>query len=156
MNPISRFFLHIILTGVLLTLVIVPNPSLGDVVESPDTTAEDVAGAALIVSNVVASFYLSAELKSGQASTARGILGVGLGSASVVLGILEETSFSSFVGISGAISLGLGITHLVGDGPAEEGQESDFNLSRAISVSPLIVKTEGDQAGLGLLFSAQF
>ncbi len=136
--------------------VLLPAFSHADVSEPKDTTAEDVAGAALIASNVAASFYLGADLKSGRTSTARGFLGVGLGTASVVLGIMEETSFSSFVGISGAVSLGLGIIHLVGDGQAKEGQESNFNLSRKISVSPLVVKVQGERAGIGFLMSASF
>ena len=133
-----------------------PGLSLGDVSEPPDTTAEDLGGVALLASNIAVSFYLSHELQAGRPSTARGFLGVGLGTVSVVLGILEETSFSGAVGIAGAVSFTLGLINWVGDGPAQEEKDQDFDLSRAISISPLVLQTEKDQMGLGILMSARF
>lgn len=133
-----------------------PGLSLGDVAEPPDTTAEDLGGAFLLASNIAVSFYLGHELKAGRPSTARGFLGVGLGTVSVVLGILEETSFSGAVGIAGAVSFTLGFINWVGDGPAQDDGDQNFDLSRAVSVSPLIVRSERDQAAWGFLLSASF
>lgn len=137
-------------------LVQFPGLSLGDVAESPDTTAEDLGGVVLLVSNVGVSLYLGHELKEGRTSTGRGFLGVGLGAGTVALGILEETSFSGAVGIAGAVTLALGIINLVGDGPPQEEDDQNFDLSRSISVSPLIVQAGGEQTGYGFLMSASF
>lgn len=137
-------------------MVLFPGLSLGTDVEPADTTAEDLGGVALLATNIGVSLYLGHQLKAGRPSTGRGFLGVGLGTASIVLGIMEETSFSGAVGIAGAVNLALGIINWVGDGPAPEDDDPNSHLSRSISVSPLIVQAEGEQTGYGFLMSASF
>ena len=149
----SLFALALLFFGVAFSS---PRESYADVSESADTSGEDLAGIALIASNAAVSIYLGTGLKSGKTSNARGLLGVGFGAVSIVLGVTDNTSFSSGVAIAGAVSLTLGVLNFVGDGPQQEENEQEFDLSQEFSVSPLIVKAKGEELGLGLLLSASF
>jgi len=133
-----------------------PRYSYANVSEPADTTGEDLAGIALIASNAAVSIYLGTGLNSGKTSNARGLLGVGFGAASIVLGVSDNTSFSGGVAIAGAVSLTLGVLNFVGHGPPQKEKEQKLDLSREFSVSPLIVDAKGEEFGIGLLLSASF
>ena len=158
MGKIFRFrcLLSALGIGIIGLTFLVPGDSYGDVSEPPDTKAEDFAGAALIASNAAISIYLGTGLKSEKTSTARGLLGIGIGTASILLGVTETTSHSSVVALTGAITLTLGALNFVGDGPPQQENEQEFDLSRKISVNPLLVKSKGEQLGLGFLVTASF
>ncbi len=144
---------------VILTLSLactLPVSARADVFAPHETRTEDLAGIALIGTNLALAAQIGRQLQADLPVKSWGWAGVGVGVASIALGATETINLSGGVAVAGALAAALGVMQLTSRGDAAEPQGSPGALSHTLSFCPLVTSSDASGHGIGILTRREF